>query len=48
MSADTPLVEVRELSKHFPVGAGSTVHAVEHVSLSVGRGETLAVVGESG
>ena len=48
MSADTPLVEVRELSKHFPVGAGATVHAVEHVSLSVGRGETLAVVGESG
>ncbi|NDH98277.1 MAG: ABC transporter ATP-binding protein, partial [Actinobacteria bacterium] len=33
---------------HFPVGAGATVHAVENVSLQVGRGETLAVVGESG
>jgi len=43
-----PLVEVRDLCKHFPVGAGATVHAVENVSLQVGRGETLAVVGESG
>ena len=48
MSAATPLVEVRDLCKHFPVGAGATVHAVENVSLQVGRGETLAVVGESG
>ncbi len=48
MSADTPLVEVADLCKHFPVGGGATVHAVEHVSLQVGRGETLAVVGESG
>ena len=47
MSAGTPLVEVRDLCKHFPVGAGATVHAVENVSLQVGR-ETLAVVGESG
>ena len=42
------LIEVRDLCKHFPVGAGATVHAVENVSLEVGRGETLAVVGESG
>ena len=48
MSAGTPLVEVRDLCKHFPVGAGAPVHAVENVSLQVGRGETLAVVGESG
>ncbi len=48
MSAGTPLVEVRDLCKHFPVGAGATVHAVENVSLQVGWGETLAVVGESG
>ena len=48
MSAGTPLVEVRDLCKHFPVGAGATVHAVESVSLQIGRGETLAVVGESG
>lgn len=48
MSAGMPLVEVRDLCKHFAVGAGATVHAVENVSLQVGRGETLAVVGESG
>ena len=48
MSAGTPLVEVRDLCKHFPVGAGATVHAGENVSLQVGWGETLAVVGESG
>ena len=47
-AVDSPLVEVANLSKHFPVGGGATVHAVEHVSLQVGRGETLAVVGESG
>lgn len=44
----TALVEVDGLSKTFAVGHGHSVHAVEHVSLSVGRGETLAVVGESG
>ena len=44
----TALMEVVDLCKHFPVGEGATVHAVEHVSLQVDRGETLAVVGESG
>jgi len=43
----TPLVEVTELRKVFPVGRAK-VHAVEYVSLTLGRGETLAVVGESG
>ena len=42
------LVEVKDLSKVFPVANKFKVHAVEHVSLSVGKGETLAVVGESG
>ena len=43
----SPLVQVTDLTKRFPVGA-DTVHAVEQVTLSIGRGETLAVVGESG
>ena len=43
-----PLVEVRDLSKVFPVANKYKIHAVEHVSLEVGHGETLAVVGESG
>ncbi|MDH3302779.1 MAG: dipeptide/oligopeptide/nickel ABC transporter ATP-binding protein, partial [Acidimicrobiia bacterium] len=46
-AADNPLVRVTDLTKRFPVGA-DTVHAVEKVSLSIGRAETLAVVGESG
>jgi len=44
----SPLVEVRDLSKAFPVGGGAKVHAVERVSLAINPGETLAVVGESG
>lgn len=42
------LVETIDLCKRFPVAGGAAVHAVEHVDLTVGRGETLAVVGESG
>ncbi|MGB5760554.1 MAG: ATP-binding cassette domain-containing protein [Acidimicrobiales bacterium] len=47
-AVDDPLVTVESLCKVFPVSGGAKVHAVEHVSLQVGRGETLAVVGESG
>jgi len=49
-----PLVEIDHLTKHFPVKQGifargkSVVHAVEDVSLTVNRGETLGIVGESG
>ena len=43
-----PLVAVNDLSKVFPVADRAKIHAVEHVSLHVGAGETLAVVGESG
>ncbi len=53
-NADTPLIEVRDLKKWFPIKSGmlstttSFVRAVDGVNLSVGRGETLGVVGESG
>ena len=49
-----PLVEVKHLVKHFPVKQGvfshgkGVVHAVEDVNLTVNRGETLGIVGESG
>lgn len=50
-----PLVEVRSLVKHFPIASGTlfrrvtaTVKAVDGVSLSIFRGETLGLVGESG
>ena len=48
------LVEVTNLTKYFPVKQGvfatgtAIVHAVEDVSLTVRRGETLGIVGESG
>jgi oligopeptide transport system ATP-binding protein len=49
-----PLLEVTDLVKHFPVKRGlidrevDWVKAVDGVSFSVGRGETLGLVGESG
>jgi peptide/nickel transport system ATP-binding protein/oligopeptide transport system ATP-binding protein len=49
-----PLLEVRGLGKHFPVKAGllrrqiAAVKAVDGVSFSVRKGETLGLVGESG
>ena len=42
-----PLIEVSDLEVRFEIPEG-TVHAVNGVSLSVAKGETLAVVGESG
>jgi oligopeptide transport system ATP-binding protein len=55
MSAGQPLLEVTDLVKHFPIKRGllidrevDQVRAVDGVSLSVGRGETLGLVGESG
>jgi oligopeptide transport system ATP-binding protein len=50
-----PLLEVRHLVKHFPIKEGlvidrevAQVRAVDDVSITVGRGETLGLVGESG
>src|ERR1700722_10058922 len=45
-----PMLIARELKKHFPVkGArGKAVQAVDGVSFTVRKGETLGVVGESG
>jgi peptide/nickel transport system ATP-binding protein/oligopeptide transport system ATP-binding protein len=50
-----PLVQVRDLVKHFPISRGiilqrkiGAVRAVDGVSFDVGRGETLGIVGETG
>jgi peptide/nickel transport system ATP-binding protein len=42
-----PLLKVENLVVEYAVGA-KTIHAVSGVSLEVGRGETLGLVGESG
>ncbi|MBK9294253.1 MAG: dipeptide ABC transporter ATP-binding protein [Oligoflexia bacterium] len=50
----TPFIEVKNLSKHFPIKGGffsrqiASVKAVSDVSLKIQKGETLGLVGESG
>ncbi|PQO23980.1 peptide ABC transporter ATP-binding protein [Rhodobacteraceae bacterium WD3A24] len=46
--SDVPVLKVEELITRFGGGPGQGVTAVDHVSFSVGRGETLGIVGESG
>ena len=49
-----PLLEARALRKHFDAGGGlfgrraGAVHAVDGVSFTIGKGEVLGIVGESG
>lgn len=53
-SAKPELLRVSGLSKYFPLQASSfgggrqTIRAVHNVSFTIGRGETLGLVGESG
>ena len=50
----TPVLQVQDLKKHYPVKAGflrrtvGTVFAVDGVSFTIAPGETLGLVGESG
>jgi len=45
----TPLLEVRQLTKRFPIaGSRSVVQAVNGISFTLAPGETLGLVGESG
>jgi oligopeptide/dipeptide ABC transporter ATP-binding protein len=53
-NANAPLLEVRDLKKHYPVSGGifgrtqKQVYAVDGISFVLDRGETLGIVGESG
>ena len=53
-AAGGPLLEVRDLVKHFPIREGvftrvtGAVRAVDGISFALARGETLGLVGESG
>ena len=44
---ETPLIQTVDLVKYFNTKRGP-LHAVDHVNLSIKKGETLGVVGESG
>src|SRR6201747_1723786 len=51
--AAQPLLQVDGLTKHFPVRGGlfskhKTVRAVDDVSFTIAKGETVGIVGESG
>ena len=54
MSDAAPLLEIEDLKVHFPLRRGlfgkpsGAVRAVDGVTLSMARGETLGLVGESG
>jgi peptide/nickel transport system ATP-binding protein len=54
MTTSAPLLEVNVLKKHFPIHGGllgrttANVYAVDGVTFSINRGETLSLVGESG
>ena len=55
MTNQTALVQVKNLTKHFPIKRGflgqgvvEVVRAVDGVSFDIRKGETLGLVGESG
>jgi peptide/nickel transport system ATP-binding protein len=54
VTAASPIIETREVSKYFTAARGApgrprqTLKAVDGVSLTIRRGETLALVGETG
>ena len=55
MDSAAPMLTLADVAMHFPVSEGfflrgkaSTVKAVDGVSFSIGHGETLGLVGESG
>jgi len=53
MSESTPLIELQNIKKYFPVGGGflqrqKHLRAVDDVSLRIEKGETMGLVGESG
>ncbi|MDF2963440.1 MAG: ykfD, partial [Paenibacillus sp.] len=43
-----PILEVRNLQKHFNLGGGKMLKAVDNLNFSIERGETFGLVGESG
>jgi len=43
-----PLIETIALKKHFYLGRGQTLHAVDGITLTIEENEIVGLVGESG
>ena len=43
-----PLLQVKDLRKYFQIGRGTSLKAVDGISLEINKGETFGLVGESG
>ncbi|MEI2467650.1 dipeptide ABC transporter ATP-binding protein [Bacillales bacterium AN1005] len=48
VNQDQPILEVKSLNKHFDLGKGKVLKAVDDISFHIRAGETLGLVGESG
>ena len=48
MTSESPIVVVNDISKTFKVSGRPPVHALQHVSNHVDKGEVLVVIGPSG
>jgi len=48
MNIQTPIVQVTDISKTFEIPGRAPVHALQHVSNHVDKGEVLVVIGPSG
>lgn len=42
------LLEIKDLKKHFKMGRGKVLKAVDGISFDIYKGETFGLVGESG
>lgn len=48
VKAETPLVKTEGLTRHFRIGRGQILHALDDMTLSIEPNEVLGLVGESG
>ena len=48
MQRDTPIVVVKDISKTFQIPGRPPVHALQHVTNHVDKGEVLVIIGPSG
>jgi oligopeptide transport system ATP-binding protein len=46
--SDKPILQIRNMKKHFNLGNGKILKAVDNFSIEIQRGETFGLVGESG